>query len=144
MNVDEAGGRPDPIVLGQGLARRGVRDLRILAVLDLDAVLDPGEVHPPLVSSRGCLLLGSALLQSLPWHGDLDAPALIFVSRLIDRAVAEDLRLHALDVPGMDGRASIAIRLDQEKIPLRAAGIHLELVIKVGDAGRAEKDLKLF
>src|SRR5436190_1638107 len=82
-----------------------------------DAPFHAREVHAPSIACFGRPAIGRRLAQHLPRHRDLDGPAFIPIARSIDRAEDIDADLQARDIPRVDGRAAIAIRLEQHQIP---------------------------
>ena len=83
------------------------------------------------------------LAKDVPGHRDLDGPALVAIARSIDRAAHVDADLQARDVPRVDRRTAVAVRLDQHQIPRRAERVHLELVVRVGVAIGIDEDLEV-
>ncbi len=69
--------------------------------------------------------------------------ALSLSDRVVQRAHDLDAGLEPLDVPGVDGRAAVAVGLDEQEVPDRVQGVHLQLVIVVGVAVGVDEDLEV-
>jgi hypothetical protein len=125
MHVDDAGGRPDPVILG------GFGDLLVLAGREVDLPFDAGEIDAPAVSRLGGRGGGGELRQGLPGEGNLHIPRLVGVLGLIQGSVDMHGGLEAGDIPFVEGGSAILVSLHQPEIPTGVQRVHLELVVLV-------------
>ena len=83
------------------------------------------------------------LAQDLPRDRDLDCPTIVSITWPIDRAADVDAHPETGDVPCVNGRTAIAVRLREEQVPGGAECIHFEFVVRVRVAVRIDEDLEV-
>src|SRR5438094_706216 len=143
VHVDRALRAPHPVVLRQRCRCTGSEAFRVPAVGDVDLPFHAREVDAPAIAGPGRPLCRRGLLEDLPRHRNLHSPALVAIARAIERTLHIYADVQARDVPRVDRRTTVAIRLDQQQIPRRAECVDLELVVRVRVAVWIDEDLEV-
>src|SRR5260370_15332553 len=112
---------PDPIIFP------AMRAADVFAFPDVKTPLDAREVDAPLIAVkwRPCRFIVECP-RDLPWDGDLDSPALVEITRVVDGAVDVDRGFQAGDVPGILWFAAVAGGLFQAQVPCGVEVVHLK------------------
>ena len=143
VHVDRALRAPHPVVFGQRLLRLGVRPLHVVAVDDVGVPLDAREIDAPLLAVARRALVSRGFFEDLPRQREFDAPAVVFVARLVQRAANVDADLQARDVPAVDRGAAVAIGLRQQQIPRRLQRVDFEFEVFVRVAVGIDEDFEI-
>src|SRR4051812_34022014 len=102
VHVDQALGRPDPVVLPEA------GPFGVLAVDDVVLPFDAGEVDAPLVAGTRAAL-AATLDEGGPGEGNLHGPAAVPVAGVVERAVDVDGGAQARDLPAVVGLAALPV-----------------------------------
>ncbi len=128
---------------GKGFPVLRIQPFGVRRLIHIDVPFHAREIDTPLIAGLRERAAGRRLAQDLPRHRNLDRPRVVLIAGTIESAAHIHTHLEAGDVPAVDGRTAIAIRLQQHEIPCGAEGVHLELVVGVRIAVRVDEHFEI-
>lgn len=148
MYVDHSGGRPDPVMLRQRLARGFIHALYIAAIANVHIPLHPGEVHSPDFArlrgeARGVTLVLSAFAQGKPRDPDFQRPSRVLRRGIVQPSVDFYSGFKPMYIPADDAPHAVALRLFHQQIPDGVGRVHLQFVVTVRGILRSQKNLEI-
>ena len=143
MDVDHAGGRPHPVVLGKGIAGGRIGALLPCAVDKVHFPLYAGEVDAVVFPVFGRPLV----LQTFGQRGKGDyhfhAPASVIRGRIVDRPVHMDCGAQAVHVVTVQRAAAVPVSDGKEQIPYSVQNVHFKFIILLRVGIRIDENFKI-